>query len=162
MHKKISYGGIGTALCIIFVWLAVYLPTGKAALVFAASLLVYIMCYELDRKTAFTMYLASSALSFLFLLGASPVIVSAYIICFGNYPIIKTFFDTKKLSLQILCKFIMYTLYFASVYTVMKLALNLTLPYALPVLYMGGIVLFGFYDTLLYQTGRYAYSLLHK
>ncbi len=162
MHKKISYGGIGAALLIIFVWLAVYLPTGKAALIFASSLLVYIMCYELDRKTAFTMYLASSVLAFLLLLGASPVIVSAYIICFGNYPITKTFFDTKRLPVQILCKFIMYTLYFASVYAVTKLALNLTLPYALPVLYIGGIAVFGFYDWLLSQTGRYAYSLLHK
>ncbi len=162
MHKKISYGGIGAALLIIFVWLAVYLPTGKASLVFASSLLVYIMCYELDKKTAFTMYLASSVLAFLLLLGASPVIVLAYIICFGNYPILKTFFDTKGLCLKILCKFVMYTLYFASVYAAIRLALNLTLPYALPVLYIGGIAVFGFYDWLLSQTGRYAYSLLHK
>lgn len=162
MHKKISYGGIGTAICIILIYLAVYLPTGKAALVFVSSLLVYIMCYEIDKKTAFTMYLASSVLAFLLLLGASPVIVSSYIICFGNYPLLKTFFDTKRPCLQVLYKFIMYTLYFISVYAASKLAFNLTLPYALPLLYIGGIAVFGFYDWLLSQTGRYAYSLLHK
>lgn len=162
MHKKISYGGIGTALTIIFVSLSVYLPTGKAALVFVSSLLVYVMCCETDRKTAFVMYLASSALNFLLLLGSSPVIVSAYIICFGNYPLAKTFLDTKMLSLRILCKFVMYTLYFFAMYAVIKFIINLNLPYGLPLLYISGIAVFGFYDYLLSYTGRYAYAFLHK
>lgn len=162
MHKKISYGGIATALCIITMCLAVYLPTGKAALVFVSSLLIYIMCYELSRKAALTVYFAASVLSFLFLFGASPFIVSAYIICFGNYPVLKTFFDTKRLPAQIFCKLLAYTLYFVCVYSVMKYLINLTLPYAFLLLYLGGIAVFGFYDYLLYQTGRYAYTLLHK
>lgn len=162
MHKRISYGGMGCALCVILLAMASYLPTGRAATLFLASLLSYVMCFAAGKKTALIMYGAASALSMLIFPGGSLGIVISYVICFGNYPILKTIIDAKPLGLQIIFKLVLYGIYFAVVYAVFKLIINQAIPYAPVLLFLGGIFVFAFYDYLILYTGRYIDGFLHK
>ena len=56
MHKKISYGGIAGAIGAVFLLLSAYVPSGKAALLFMASVVIYMLGIITDKKTAFICY----------------------------------------------------------------------------------------------------------
>ena len=116
MHKKVSYGGLGCALAVLFIAMSAYLPTLKAATLFVASLITHIVVYFANKKTGVVMYGATSILGFLICQSASPVIVFAYIICFGNYPVIKNILDSLPVKLKYLLKTLVYVLYFGAVY----------------------------------------------
>lgn len=160
MQKKITYGGIGAALCVLVLVISAYLPTGRAASLFIASVLCYTMCYLSDCRTAVTMYVASTLLSFIFMPSSSTIV--SFAICFGNYPIIKSYIDTKPQKFCFVLKFVLYTIYFLAVYFVFKHILNITIPYVPFILYAFGVLVFYFYDWLLVSTGRYIMYLLHK
>lgn len=160
MYKKIAHGGIAAALSVILLALSVYLPTGKAAALFLASTLSYVMCFIADKKTAVVMYLASSVLGFIISPAGALTIITTYIICFGNYPIFKTTLDTKPLAISVLFKLLLYILYCVAVYLVFTFIAKITLPYAPWVLLAAGVPVFAFYDFLLSYTGKYlAYQL---
>ncbi len=162
MNKKLALGGIGTALGVLFLALSAYLPTGRAACLFIASLVSYIIACMADKKTAFIMFLATSVLSvFISPAGiASAVIV--YIICFGNYPIIKHYLDIKPMFIALISKILCYTVYCIIVYLAFSYALNINIPYAPVALYFVGIFVFAFYDFLLSYAGKYALGILFK
>jgi len=162
MNNKIAYGGMGCALCVIMLAMSAYLPTGRAATLFIASLLSYVMCFVANKKTAFIMYAASCVLGLILLSGGSPVIIASYIICFGNYPILKTIIDFKPIAFKIIAKAILYTIYFILVCLVCRLVINVEIQYAMPLLYAAAIFVFAFYDYLILYSGRYVVSLLNK
>ncbi len=162
MYKKIAHGGIATALSVILLAMSAYLPTGKAATLFMASVLAYIMCFIADRKTSTVMYLASAVLGFIISPAGALTIITTYIICFGNYPIIKTLLDTKPLALALMCKFLLYVVYCIAVYLVFTFITNVALPYAPALLFIAGIFVFAFYDFLLSYTGKYLAQQISK
>ena len=162
MHKKISYGGMGTALSVLLLFLAVYMPSGKIAIVFVSSLISYIIALELDKKTALIMFASTSAIAFLLLFGASPVIVTSYILCFGNYPVFKLLIDRTVISLQIILKLAIYSIYAFLMYMLCSLLFNITIPYSIVILYVVGIVIFGAYDYLLSYAGEYFRAFINK
>ncbi len=160
MQKKVTYGGMGTALCVLLLVMSSYLPAGKAASLFLASALCYTMCYVADCKIACIMYVAATLISLIFMPGVA--VTAVFAICFGNYPVIKAYIDTRSVKLRVLFKLVLYTVYFLSVYLVFKFLLNITIPYALILLYVIGVPVFAFYDWLLVSTGRYIMHLLRK
>ncbi len=162
MNKKLALGGIGTALSVLFLALSAYLPTGRAACLFVASLISYIIACMADKKTAVIMFLATSVLS-VFISPAGIVSVAiVYIICFGNYPIIKHYLDIKPKYVAMILKLLCYTVYSIIVYMVFSFVLNINIPYAPIVLYFVGIFVFAFYDFLLSYAGKYALGILFK
>lgn len=162
MQKKIAYGGLTTALCVIMIVGSAYLPTGKAALLFMASFAVYLLTLCTDKKTAGVCYAASSIVIFLITSFTNPLITVSFVLCFGNYPILKTLFEKCKLVLAIILKFLAYTVYFCAVYYSVTILFDVVIPYAVFVLYLGGVVAFAFYDFLLSYTGKYAKERFFK
>lgn len=162
MHKKVSYGGLGCALAVLFIAMSAYLPTLKAATLFVASLITHIVVCFTNKKTGIIMYGAASILAFLICQSASPVIVFSYIICFGNYPVIKKVFETQNVKLAYLLKVLSYIIYFSVVYFAFTAFLKVNIPFSPYFLALGGLVLFFAYDFLLEYAGMYFMNLLSK
>ena len=155
MQKKITYGGLGCALCVLLLLGASYLPTLKAALLFLASVMPYVVFRVTDVKIAFAMYGATSILAFLTCQSGSPAIVASFIICFGNYPIFMAIVDRFGFWIRNIAKFALYTIYFFGIYIIFTRVLLLPVPYS-PYLFFGvGAIVFYIYDCLIVQTGDY-------
>ena len=162
MHKKVSYGGVGTALGIVLILIMSYVPSGRAALLFAASAIIYLMGKITDKRTSLLAYVATSLVAFLIVPSASPVLLWSYIICFGNFPIIRQILENKNKLIGIICKFILYILYFAGVYFTCTLIANVDFGYGIWLLFALGVPVFFFYDWLLFKTGSYAFQKVFK
>ena len=162
MQRKIAYGGMGAALCLLLLAGSVYLPTGKAALLFLSSLVIYMLTFLTDKKTALICYVAAAALSVVFTSLSSVLITLSFGVCFGNYPVLKCYIDTRKFVLSLIIKFAAYSVYFFAVYFSFVLLFEGTLPYVWWILYFAGVAVFAFYDILLAQTGRYVMARLLK
>lgn len=104
MSRKIAFGGILTALCIVLVYLAAYLPTGKLGLYALASVTIAIAVIELDIKLGAVVYAASAILSFL--LTASINALLLFTLFFGSYPLLKYYIEKQRSAiLEMLLKF---------------------------------------------------------
>ena len=79
---------------------------------------------------------------------------------FGNGQ--KICFDRIMLPVQITLKLGIYCVYAFAMYGIVKLLLNVTLPYNLMILYIAGIVIFGAYDYLLLYAGEYFRIFVNK
>lgn len=162
MHKKIAYGGMATALAVIMLLLSMYFPTGKAASLFAASALVYGFRLICGVKASLAMYIASAILGFLLSSGASPTIAASFIICFGNYPVLRYFTENKPIAFVIIMRAVLYSVYFALVLVVFKYFIPVVFPLSPVLLYIAGAVLFAAYDVLLKYTGEYIAGLFYR
>lgn len=162
MHKKVSYGGVGTALGIVLILIMSYVPSGRAALLFAASAIIYLMGKITDKRTSLLAYIATSLVAFLIVPSASPVLLWSYIICFGNFPIIRQILENKNKLIGIICKFILYIFYFAGVYFTCTLIANVDFGYGVWLFFALGVPVFFFYDWLLFKTGSYAFQKFFK
>jgi len=80
---QIALGGILSALCWLFLILAGVMPTGRFFLLTMASLVIVVACLELGQRGAFIVYLATSALAFVY-----PNIFTGvmFALCFGFLP----------------------------------------------------------------------------
>ncbi len=90
--KLISLGAMCTALGVLCLYAAAVLPTGRAALYFMASLLVYVPAAEGAYLGAAAVYAATGALSLLLL--PNRAAAAPYILLLGHYGIFKTWFDS--------------------------------------------------------------------
>ena len=162
MHKKVSYGGIATALAVLLLALSAYFPTGKAATLFASSALVYAYRRVDGIKAAFAMYGATAILAFLITAGSFSLITASFIICFGNYPVIRYFTENKKPGLMVALRAILYSIYFAVMYGVIKYFMPIEIPFSVLLLYLAGAVVFIGYDVLLRYTGIYIEGLFYR
>lgn len=162
MQKKVAYGGMATALCIILLAMSSYLPTLKAATLFMASVIPYVVYRSTDGKTAFLVYASSAILGFLLCQSGSPAIVAAYCICFGNYPVFLALLANRRFALQITAKIILYIVYFVAVFLIFTKVLIIPLPYSSYLLFGAGAVAFAVYDFLMLRTGEYLLNYLRK
>ncbi|MGB7603923.1 MAG: hypothetical protein WBL93_00445 [Lutisporaceae bacterium] len=94
MSRKVAFGGILTALCVVIVYIAAYLPTGKLGMYAISSLIIACAVIELGVKWGTVTYVASAAL--IFLLTGSINAFLLFVLFFGGYPIIK--YHIEKLS----------------------------------------------------------------
>ena len=162
MHKNIAYGGVFAALSVLLITLAAYLPSAKAALLFAASLTVFVLAGLSGVKTAAVMYAAVSVLGFLTARGTSPVVIITYTVCFGSYPLFKKLLSRQSMIFSIIIKVLLYTLYFAVLFVILKFFVSVDFKYSTVLLFAAGAPVFAFYDVLLDRTGEYALKLLNK
>jgi len=153
---------MATALAVILLAFSVYIPTAKAATLFAASALVYAYRRLCGVKAAFAMYAATAVLAFLLTAGAFSLITASFIICFGNYPVIRYFTENKNILLMIIIKAVLYSIYFALVYSAVKYFMPASLPFSAVLLYLAGIGAFVAYDVLLKYTGIYIEGLFYR
>lgn len=94
MSRKISFGGIFTAIAIILLYLASMMPTLKLSLYTLCSLPIAFIIIEAGVKAGFISYLAVSILAFLVI--GKPLGVLPFILFFGHYSIFKFFIERKQ------------------------------------------------------------------
>ncbi len=161
MNKKVSYGGLGAALILLFILLATYLPTGRAALVFCASLVVFVVSFLKGVRTAAVMYGATAFLIVLFCIWRSPAMGLSYVICFGNYPLFKIILQNKPKTVKITAKSALYAAYFFAAVLVVKNIIVVEIAYPTALLFAIGVVCFALYDYLLAYSGIFIAEKLH-
>lgn len=104
MSRKIAFGGILTALCIILVYIAAYLPTGKLGIYALSSVVIAVAVVELGIKSGTAVYAASAIL--IFLLTGSINALILFAIFFGSYPLIKYYIEKQRsAAAEMLMKF---------------------------------------------------------
>ncbi len=162
MHKQAAYGGVFTALGILLITLAAYLPSAKAAALFAASLAVFVLTDISGVRTALLSYAATAILGIVISNGASPAVIVSYAVCFGNYPVFKKVLDGKKCVFSVIFKAVLYIVYFAAVFVIFKMFIKVDLMYSTSILFVAGAALFAFYDILLARTKAYALNIINK
>jgi hypothetical protein len=109
MSRKIAFGGILTALCVVLIYLATYIPTGKLGLYALASLTVAIAVVELDVKLGAVVYTASTIL--IFLLTGSINTLLLFTLFFGSYPLLKYYIEKQRSGIvEMLLKFGVFNL----------------------------------------------------
>lgn len=94
MTRKVAFGGILTALCVVIVYMAAFLPSGKLGMYAISSLIIACAVIELGIKWGTVTYAASAAL--ILLLTGSINAFLIFALFFGSYPIIKYYIE--KLS----------------------------------------------------------------
>ncbi len=92
LTRRISWGGLLTALILFFLIIKFYAPTADLAFLALTSLGVAIAVIETDVRTALAVYAAASLLSL-----AYPGLAAAwpFIILFGPYPLIRAGVDSN-------------------------------------------------------------------
>ncbi|HYE10576.1 MAG TPA: hypothetical protein VEF53_10405 [Patescibacteria group bacterium] len=109
MSRKIAFGGILTALCVVLNYLAAYLPTGKLGLYALASLTIAVAVVELDIKLGAVVYTAAAIL--IFLLTGNINTLLLFVLFFGSYPLLKYYIEKQRsAALEMILKFTAFNL----------------------------------------------------
>jgi len=104
MGRRIAFGGILTALCVVLIYFAAYLPSGKLGIYSLASVTIAIAVVELDIRLGAVVYAASAIL--IFLLTGSLNAFLLFTLFFGIYPLLKYHFEKQRNSvMEMLLKF---------------------------------------------------------
>lgn len=92
LTRRISWGGMLTALILLFLVGKNLAPTADLAFLALTSLVVAIAVIETDIRTAILVYLAASLLSL-----AYPGLAAAFpfIVLFGPYPLVRALIDSR-------------------------------------------------------------------
>lgn len=105
--KAVAYGGLLTALSVIFIYLTNILPYNKLAMLFISSLIILISITIIGAKYSLFVYISSAILSF-FIIGIRGTTLS-YILFFGPYGLIKNLIEKlKQPILEIILKLIYF------------------------------------------------------
>lgn len=147
MGRKVALGGILTAISIIFLYLAFYLPSMKLTMYFLTGIMPGLILVEMGIKQAWILYGATSLLSF-FALGN---IVNAvpYICIFGLYPLAKYYIEkTRKMYLEAALKLLFFNATISLVYFIWTRIFMINIFISIPVIWLlfGIQPIFLFYD----------------
>jgi hypothetical protein len=165
MSRKIAFGGILTALCVVLNYLAAYLPTGKLGLYALASVTIAVAVVELDIKLGAVVYTAAAIL--IFLLTGSINTLLLFVLFFGSYPLLKYYIEKQRsAALEMILKFTAFNLLAILGFYLFKLLLGISPinPGNFPVwmilgLAAGGQVVFLIYD---YVLSRLIYYYINR
>ncbi|MGI5852477.1 MAG: hypothetical protein GX340_06820 [Clostridiales bacterium] len=116
--KMVALGGILAAICLICLYLAVYLPANRLFFYSLASIFVSFIILESGTKYGWSFYIATSALSMFII--PNKISLLPYLVFFGIYGIIKCYIESINLMpLELIlkglfflsCEGILYILY---------------------------------------------------
>lgn len=150
--KYVAYGGVSSALSLIFLMMASSMPFCRLVFVFAASFTVGLAAAAHDVKLAAAQYVAVSVLALLFL--PAKQIAVLYAVVVGNYPLVKLYVDRiKNTPLRIGLKCVLYNAYMGlcCLIAVKVLKMSMQTPYPFWMLWVWMLLAFYVYD--------YVYSL---
>jgi hypothetical protein len=124
MSRKIAFGGILTALSVVLVYFAAYMPSGKLGLYSLASVIIAIAVVELGIKLGAVVYIASAILIF-FITGSLNALL-LYILFFGCYPLLKYYLEKqRRAAVELLMKFAVFNLLVIVSFVAFKLLLGI-------------------------------------
>lgn len=131
MSRKVAFGGIFTALSVIFLYLAAVMPTGRVALYFVSGLPVALAIIEFGVTTGIGVYASASLLALLLVGDVTAVL--PFILFFGHYGILKFYIEKqRKAVLEILLKLLAFNILMGIGYFLFTVLLAVPLPEALP------------------------------
>ena len=146
--KIVAFGGLCTALSLVFLLLGATLPFGRLVFVFLASAVIGIANIARDKKTSLVIYIATSLLS-LFIIPHKPIAL-LYCVVVGNYPIIKTYIEKISNKIYVLLiKFVVFNIYMLICYFggIWLLGISFdNIQYSLGILWIWMLVVFYIYD----------------
>lgn len=90
--RDISYGGILTALIILFMIVSAWSPTADLALYSLTSLCMAIAVIEIGLVKSLVVWLAASLLGLVY---PGLQLTGPFIVFFGTYPLVRALIDTK-------------------------------------------------------------------
>jgi len=132
LGRKAALGGILTAVSLIFLYFAFYLPSMKLTMYFLTGIIPGLVLVEMGVRQAWMLYGATSILSFIILGNAVSSI--PYILVFGLYPIIKFYIEkTRRLIIQIPLKLAFFNIAIVLAYVICTKLFALNIATALPI-----------------------------
>lgn len=135
LTNKVAFGGILTALSIIFLYLASYAPYLKITMFFLSGLLVAVSLIEKGIRTAWLVYVASSLLSLLVI--GNMTAFMPYICFFGLYPLVKYYIEKKNENiLQLVLKVLFCNLSLFALYFIWVKLLSIKVAFSIPLIYI--------------------------
>ncbi|HZJ58162.1 MAG TPA: hypothetical protein VFD89_08000 [Clostridia bacterium] len=151
--KMVALGGILSALCVICLYLAVYLPTNRLFFYSLASIFVSFIVMESGIKSGWLFYIATSILSMLII--PNKIGIIPYLVFFGIYGIIKYYIESVNIiPIEIVLKGTYFIAGEGILYILYSRILKIDITTRLPIYVVFGIFLVIFY---LYD---YVYSRL--
>ena len=96
--KKLTISAIFTAVGVVILYLGCFFQTIDLSICAFASLIIVMATLEFGAKTAFAIYVATSALSLLLL--PSKYIAAEYSVFVGCYPLLKNLFERLPKALS--------------------------------------------------------------
>ncbi len=148
--KSIAYGGIITALSIIFIYLSTIIPFNKIFFLACASFLIPIGVIFTSLKNCWLIYISSALLSLL-LIGFKGN-VFFYILFFGPYGIIKNYIEKlNNLPLEIILKLLYFNGSIALIYVLFKTFISTlkNIPIPIPMFILIAQIIFLIFDYIL-------------
>lgn len=147
--KKVTLGGILTALTVAILYLASVMPTLRLTACAVSSAIICVMMIKYGTKSSLLVYLAASVVSFVLL--PNKMLFVGYALFFGNYPIIKAYIERiGNIAFEWVVKLILFGVYSVIAYGVVTAFFsNVVLPYSNSVLLAVVIVIAAIYDIAL-------------
>lgn len=116
--SKLAGGGFCTALCLVMLFAASFVPA-KIAFLFAASIVMGICILRYKGLTAFTSYFAVSLLSIFFL--PNKLMAWMYVAVFGIYPLFKLYIERiNNIAVEYIVKFFIWNLHLFAIYIILS------------------------------------------
>lgn len=155
MSRKIAFGGILTAICVILNYMAAAMPSGKLGLYALSSVAIAAAVVELDIKWGVLVYAASTVL--IFMLTGNINALLLFTSFFGCYPLLKFYIEKQRTpAIEMLLKFLSFNLlgvlgYFiySAIFGVSPINLTLFSQWMLVGLAVAAQVVFLLYDYVL-------------
>ena len=160
--KNITVGGISIALSLVILYLSTIIPINTIAILTIASSIIPISIIRSDIKTAISVYIITSIISFFFL----PINYSIlYILLFGIYGIIKYFIEKiNKLYIEIILKLLFFNVMLALGYilacSILSSLINIKL--SIYILIIAAQIMFLIYDYALTIIITFYLERIHK
>jgi len=145
--KNVSFGGAMAALALLLLYLTSVAPSGRFALIAAASYSVGICVSVMGIKLSVAAYAAISVLAFVLLPDKSVAVLFA--IFFGNYPIIKLLIEKiRRLCLEWIVKIVVFNIYAVIGWLALSQFTVLDTKMVLPLLWLVLNAVFVIYDIM--------------
>lgn len=148
--NHITHGGLYTAISLILLYLAAFVPNSRLFFTSAASLVIPVSIVTIGIKDSFIVYAAVSLIGMF--LPISKGIIAVYIIFFGLYGFIKHAAEKiKNLPFEIIIKLCFFNSAAFASYVISKLFISYKLPSGifLAAIVIGMNIVFLIYDYVL-------------
>ena len=144
----IALGGILGALTVVFIYIASFVPGVELTMFAISSVFVAIMLIEAGPRASLLVFLVATIIGFIII--PNKIAIVPYLLIFGHYGIEKYYIEKlNNLALELILKGALFLIAFGIGYLLLGEVFfgNIELPnYPLPVLAVGGVVLFLIYD----------------
>lgn len=142
--RIVALGGIFSAICIISLYIAVYMPTNRLFFYSLSSIFVSFIIMESGVKGGWLFYIATSSLSMLLI--PNKISLIPYLIFFGIYGIIKYYIESmNKLLIEIILKGIFFLTSEVAIYILYTKVFGMVISSKIPVYWVFGVFVLIFY-----------------